>query len=156
LRLGGGIDPAGMDAAVKRFSDLGVDGSAESHHAAERALDVTAGAAEPFVEVEVAERRVEIVAPHQPDHPPAEPDAFRVSGGAVDRLRRFHELVGLALAILGGVCRGLLGGGVLSTEVTALRDSSPDAHEKGQGRNGDALKNCNSKPGTNPTHEIPD
>lgn len=146
-----------MDAAIEGFSDLGVDGRAEANHATERPLDVTAGATEPFVEVEVAECCIEVVAPHQSDHAPAEPNAFRVSGGAVDRLRGFHEFVSLALAVLGGFSGGrLLGSRVLSAEVTALRASCPDAHKQGQGRNGDVLKNCNSKPGTNLTHEIPD
>jgi hypothetical protein len=104
----------------------------------------------------MAERGVEIVAPHQPDHTPAEPDAFRVSGRAVDRLRSLYELVSLALAVLGGVSRGLLGGCLLSAAIAALGDGCPDPDEQGQSRNGDALKNCNSKPGTNPTHEIPD
>ena len=146
-----------MDAAIEGFGDFGINRGAEAHQTAERALNVTAGASEPLIEIEVAERRVEVIAPHQPDHPPAEPDAFRVSGRPVDRLRGFHEFVGLALAVLGGVCgRCLLGSRVLSTEITALGDGSANAHKQGQGRNGDALKNCNSKPGTNPTHEIPD
>lgn len=145
-----------MDAAVQGFSNLGVDGRAKSHHTAERRLDVAAGASESLIEIEVPERGVEIVSPHQADNTPAKPDAFRVSGGAVDGLRRFYELIGLALAVLGGISRGLLGGRVLSAAIAALGDGCPDPDEQGQSRNGDALKNCNSKPGTNPTHEIPD
>lgn len=145
-----------MDAAVQGFGNLGIDGRAESHHAAERRLDMAAGASEPLIEIEMAERGIEIVSPHQPNHTPAEPDAFRVSGGAVDRLRRLYELVGLALAVLGSIPRSLLGGCVLGAAIAALSDGCPDPDEQGQGRNGNALKNCNSKPGTNPTHEIPD
>lgn len=104
----------------------------------------------------MAERRIEVIAPHQADHPPSEPDAFRVSCRAIDRLRGLNELVGLALAILGHICWGLLGGSVLSPEITALRDSGPDPDKQSKCRNGNSLKNGNSKPGTNPTHEIPD
>lgn len=145
-----------MDAAVQGLSDLRIDGCAESHHAAERCLDVAAGASKSLIEIEVAECGIEIVSPHQPDDAPAKPDTFGVSGGAVDRLRRFYEFVGLALAILGGISRGLLGGVVLSAAIATLGDSRPDPDEQGHGRNGDALKNCNSKPATNPKHEIPD
>lgn len=118
---------------------------------------MAAGAAEPFIEIEMAERGIEVVAPHQADHAPSEPDAFRVSGWAIDRLRGLDELVGLALAIFGRIRRGgLLGSCVLSPEIAALRDSGPDPDKQSKGRNGDSLKNGNSKPGTNQTHEIPD
>ena len=118
---------------------------------------MAARATEPLVEIEMAERRVEVVAPHQADHTSSEPDAFRVSCGAIDRLRGLNELVGLALAILGRIgWSGLFGGCVLSTEIAALCDSGPDPDKQSKGRNGDSLKNGNSKPGTNQTHEIPD
>lgn len=146
-----------MHTAVEGLSDLRVDRGAEPHDTAESCLDVPAGAAEALVEVKMAEGRVEVVAPHQPDHPPSEPDAFRVSGGAVDRLSRLDELVGLALAFLGCVRRScLLGSCVLGPEVTALSDCGPDPDKQSKGRNGDSLKNRNSKPGTYPKHEIPD
>jgi len=146
-----------VHTAVKGLSDLGVDRGAEPHDTAESRLDVPAGAAEALIEVEVTERRVEVVAPHQPDHPPSKPDTFRVSGRTVNRLGRLDELVGLALAFLGCVGRGrLFGGRVLGPEVTALSDCSPDPDKQSKGRNGDSLKNRNSKPGTYPKHEIPD
>ena len=66
---------------------------------------MAAGAAEAVVEIEVAEGGVEVVPPHQADHAPAEPDAFRIAGRAVDRLRGLDEFVGLALVVLGGVGR---------------------------------------------------
>ena len=141
---------------MKGFGHLGIDCGAEPHDAAERGLDVTAGATEPFVKIKMAECGIEVVAPHQADHAPAEPDAFRVSCGAVDRLRGFHELIGLALAILGCIGRSLLGGCVLGPEITALSDGGPDSEKQSKSRNGNPLKNGNSKPGTNPTHEIPD
>ncbi len=118
-----------MDAAVQGFSNLWVDGCAKPHHAAERRLDVATGASESLIEIEVAERGVEIVSPHQPDNTPAKPDAFRVSGGTVDRLRGLHELVGLALAVLGCISRGLLGGRILSAAIAALGDGCPDPDE---------------------------
>lgn len=145
-----------MDPAIEGFGDLRIDGCAEPHHAAERGLDVAAGAAEPLVQVKMAERGVKVVAPHQANHAPSQPDAFRVSGRAVDGLRGFHELVGLALAFLGRIAGGLFGSVVLSPEIAALRDCGPDSDKQCEGRNGNSLKNGNSKPVTNPTHEIPD
>ena len=146
-----------MYPAIEGLSDLGINGGAEPHDAAESGLDMTAGAAEALVQVQVTERRIEVVAPHQPDHPPSKPDAFRVSRGAIDRLGRLDELVSLALAFLCYV-RGsrLFGGCVLGSKVTALSDCGPDPDKQSKGRNGDSLKNRNSKPGTNPKHEIPD
>ena len=49
-----------------------------SYQATERRLDMAGRTAETVVKIEMPEGGVEIVAPHQPDHPPAEPDAFRV------------------------------------------------------------------------------
>lgn len=118
---------------------------------------MTAGTTEPFIKVEMAERGIEVVSPHQADHAPSEPDAFRISCGAIDGLRSLHEFVGLALAIFSRICwGGLLGSCVLGPEITALSDSGPDSDKQSKCRNGDSLKNGNSKPGTNPTHEIPD
>ena len=74
-------------------------------HAAERRLDMRARAAEPVVEVEMAEGGVHVVPPQQPDHPAAEPDAFRVAGRAADQAGGFGELVDLALGVLGGIGR---------------------------------------------------
>ena len=105
LRLGGRIDPAGVNAAVERLGHLGIDLGAKPGQAAEGRLDMAAGAAEPVVEIEVTKGGVEIVEPHQAHHAAAEPDAFRVSGRAVDGLRRLDEFVGLALIVLGGIGR---------------------------------------------------
>ena len=156
MRLGRRIDPAGVDAAVQGLGDLGIDGCTESDHTTERRLDVAAGASESLIEIEVTERGVEIVSPHQADNTPAKPDAFGVSGRAVNRLRGLYEFVGLALTVLGDVSGGLLGGRILGAAIAALGNGCSDPNEQGQGRNGDALKNCNSKPVTNPKHEIPD
>jgi hypothetical protein len=66
---------------VERLLVLLVD-TALPHHATEADLYVLAGTAEPVIEVEVAERGVEIVARHQADRPFAEPDAFSPCSGA--------------------------------------------------------------------------
>ena len=108
LGLGARIDPAGVDAAVEGFGHLGVDLAAKAGQAAEGRLDMAAGAAEPVVEIEMAERGIEVVAPHQADHAAAEPDAFGVAARAVDGLGRLDEFVGLALVVLVGV--GGIGG----------------------------------------------
>ena len=73
---------------------------------------MAAGAAEPVVEIEVAEGGIEVVAPHQAHHAAAEPDAFRVSGRAVDGLGRLDEFVGLALVVLGRRRPALAAGGL--------------------------------------------
>jgi len=98
-----------MHTAVQGLGDLGIDLAAEAGQAAEGGLDVAAGAAEAVVEVEMTERGIEVVPPHQPHHASAEPDAFGVAGRAVDDLGGFGELVGAAL-VLGGVLGGSVGG----------------------------------------------
>lgn len=134
-----------MDATVEGLGHLGIDGRAESHQAAECRLHVAARTAEAVIKVEMAESGIEVVAPHQPDHAAAEPDAFRIAGRAVDGLGRLDELVGLALAFLGGVCRGRLRGLVLGPEIAALRDGGTNSDEKGQSGYGDVLERSNSK-----------
>ena len=102
---------------VGRFLVLLVD-MALPHHATETDLDVLAGAAEPVIEIEVAKRGVEIVAPHQADRPFAEPDAFRSCGGTGQGAAGFGNLVappvgpvlaGLAFAGFGRLLLGVLG-----------------------------------------------
>src|SRR5450759_785254 len=105
LRLRGRINPAGVNAATQRLRDLGVDLPAKPGQATKRRLDMTSGAAETVVEVEMPEGGIEVVKPHQTHHATAKPDAFRVSGRAVNDLRRLVEFVGLALIILGQVGR---------------------------------------------------
>ena len=91
-----------MDAAVQGFLGLGVD-IALSHQAAESGLDMGRRAAKPVVEIEVAEGSVEIVPPQQADHPAAEPDAFRVAGGAGEDTRGLGDLVNSLLAVFDGL-----------------------------------------------------
>ncbi len=79
--------------------------------AAERRLDMAARAAEAVVKIEMAEGRIEIVAPQQADHPATEPDAFGIAGRTAQRLLRFGKFVDL-LRLLGrllAVRRGLIG-----------------------------------------------
>ena len=147
LRLRGGIDPAAMDAAVERVRDLGVDLTAKPGQAAERRLDMSAGAAETVVQIEVTKGGVEIVEPHQADDPAAEPDAFRVSGRAIDDLGRFGELVGLVLVgFLGGVgrlgriCRRFAGL-FLGVGVAALGDDGSGADQEGKPGDGEVTQN---------------
>jgi hypothetical protein len=52
---------------------------------------------EAIVEVDVAERRIEVVAPQQVDDAAAEPDAFGIAGRAVEDAGGFGELVRLLL-----------------------------------------------------------
>ena len=71
-----------MDPGIEGFGCLGID-VALTHDAAETDLHMLAGAAEPIVQIEMSERGVEIVAPHQADRPFAEPDAFGLGGRPV-------------------------------------------------------------------------
>jgi hypothetical protein len=74
-----------------------------SHDAPERRLNVSAWAAKSIVKIQMPERGVEVVAPEQADDAPPEPDAFRVTGGTVNRARGFGEFVGLSLTLLARV-----------------------------------------------------
>jgi len=105
LRLCRRIDPAGVNPSAQAIRHLGIDRAEEAYQAAKGRLDVAARTAKPVVKVEMAKRRVEIVAPHQNHHPATKPDAFRVSGRTIDGLRRFNEFVGFALTFLGRIGR---------------------------------------------------
>ena len=59
-------------------------------------------AAEAVVEIEMAEGGIEIVAPEQADHPPAEPDAFRIAGGPAEQLARPRRIRRAFLAVFAG------------------------------------------------------
>ena len=98
-----------MHPGIEAFRRFRVD-IALADHAAERRLDMRAGAAEAVVKVEMAEGGVEVVPPQQADHPAAEPDAFRIAGRAGDQAGRLGELVDLALGVLGGSAGWAAGG----------------------------------------------
>ena len=118
---------------------------------------MAAGAAEPVVEVEMAEGSIEVVPPHQADYAAAEPDAFRVSGRAVDGLLGLDEFVGLALIVLGGV--GRIGGGsfalVLRGLVAALGERAANPDQEGQARDGEMARKRNSWTRHPSTHTFP-
>src|SRR5262245_53155090 len=62
LRVGIWVHPAAMHTTVERVSRLRID-IPLPHEAAESSLDVTGWAAEPVVEVKMAESSIEIIAP---------------------------------------------------------------------------------------------
>ena len=120
---------------------------------------MAARAAEPIIEIEVAECGVEVVAPHQAHDASAEPDAFRVSARAVDGLGRLDEFVGFPLIILGGV--GLITGRRLALLIlwgggAALGKRASRSDQKGQAGSGEAPQNRNSWITHPTTHTFPD
>jgi hypothetical protein len=144
LRLCIRIDPAAVHPAVQAGRHLGVDQSAKPRQASERRLDVAARAAEPVVQVEMAERGVEIVEPHQAHDPSTKPDTFRISGGPVEDLGRLDEFIGLALAVLGGIGRiggtgcGRLLGLILGAKIATLGNGSSDTDQEREAGHGEA------------------
>src|SRR3984885_14581506 len=160
LRLCSGVNPARMNAAVQRLRHLGVDLPAKTGQATKRRLDMTARAAEPVVEIEVTKGGVEIVEPHQAHNAAAKPDAFRVSGRAVDSLRRFDEFVGLALVVLGGIGRRrripIAGFGRLVLGAAALGESAAKTNQEGKAGNGEVAQNRTFQPKHTSTHKFPD
>ena len=92
-----------MYATAQGFGDLRIDRTAKSHKASERRLNMAARAAEPIIKIKMTERGIEIVAPHQTDDTPTEPDTFRIACRAVESLCGFDKLVSLALTLFGGV-----------------------------------------------------
>jgi len=155
-----------MHAAVEGIGDLGVNLAAKSSEAAERRLDMAAGATETIVEVEVTERGIEVVEPHQAHDAAAEPDAFGIAGRAVEGLGGFDEFVGLALVVLGGIggLGRVTGGGfgllILRVGVAALGKgvSGTDRPCKSGNKsgNGEMAQNRILKLKHPSTHKIPD
>src|SRR3978361_137685 len=82
LRLQRRIDPALMHAGAQALRGLRIDRPL-AHDTTEGRLDMSARTPETIVEVDVAERRIEVVAPQQVDDAAAEPDAFGIAGRAV-------------------------------------------------------------------------
>ena len=151
-----------MNAVVQGIGDLGIDQGAKPGQAAEGRLDVAAGTAQPVVEVEMPERGVDVVEPHQAHHPAAKPDAFRVSGGAINGLRGFGEFVGLALIVLGGVRwlspvrRRRFAALVLGPAVAALGESASDTDQQCKPGDGEAAQNRILKLKHPSKHKFPD
>ena len=150
-----------MDPAVKRIGHLGVDLGAKTGQAAEGRLDVPAGAAKPVIEVKMPQGGVDIVEPHQAHHPPAKPDAFRISGRTANGLRRFGEFVALALIFLGCVRRlsrigrrftGLL----LGLAVAALGGGASNTDQQYKPGDGEVAQNRILELKQPSTHKFPD
>jgi hypothetical protein len=150
-----------MNTSTQAFRRFGVDG-AKAHEAPERRLNVAAGAAKPVVQIEMAERGVEIVAPHQNHHAATEPDAFRVSGRAVDGLRSLDELIGLALTVLGHISgrRRISRGGfarlILGAKVAALGKGASETDQQRDCGCGNATQNRILELEHPLTHKVPD
>jgi hypothetical protein len=117
----------------KAVPHLVVDLRAETGQAAEGRLDMSARAAKAIIEVDMAKCGIEVINIDQLHHTPPEPDAFGISSGAVDGLRRLDELVDLALVFLG--CIGRTVGGRLALILTAL--SKDRSRGKQQDQSGD-------------------
>ena len=168
LRLGARIDPAGMNSIVEAARYLVVDLGPEPGQAAEAGLDMAAGAAKAVIEVEVPERRIEVVQPHQANHAAAQPDAFGVAARAVDGLLGFDEFGCLAFVVLDGFSRLVVGGIlallVLGRRIAALGKGAAgpdqDGQGKGQGKGqrgrGKVTQDHTSKLNYPATHTFPD
>jgi hypothetical protein len=121
-----------MNASVQRFGHLRIDRCTKTGQTTEGGLDVAAGAAEPIVEIEMAESGIEVVEPHQAYDTATEPDAFWISSRSVDGLRSFREFIGLALTVLRGIGRRRLLRLVLSPRISTLGDSASKPDQKGK------------------------
>jgi hypothetical protein len=147
-----------VNTVVQALLYFVVDLGTKSGQAAERRLDVPAGATEPVVKIEMAKGGIEVVAPHQPNDAPPKPNAFRVSGRTVDRLRRLNEFIGFALAVLGGIgrTRGRLAGLVLGGGVPALGDRACYTNHECEPGDGKVAQNRSLKLEHALTHNFPD
>ena len=117
---------------------------------------MAAGAAESVVEIEVPEGGIEIVHPHQTDDAAAEPHAFGISGRAINGLGGFGELVGLALAVLGGVRRRGFALLVLSVIVAALSEGTSQSEQEDSSGNSKMPQKPRPELKHAPTHKFPD
>jgi hypothetical protein len=147
-----------MDAVIQAFWNLVVDLSAKPGQATEGRLHVTARAAKTVVQVEVTEGGIEVIAPHQPNDAPSEPDAFRVAGRTVDDLGGFGEFVGFALVIPRGICRarGGLAGLVGVCRRPALGQRAAQAEHQGQSGSNEIAQNRKPTLKHPLTHKFPD
>ncbi|MBS0528803.1 MAG: hypothetical protein JSS22_05365 [Proteobacteria bacterium] len=149
-----------MDASTQDIGCLGIDRS-KPDQAAKGCLHVTARAAKPIVQIEMAKGGVQVIAPHQDNHATAEPDAFRVSSGTVDGVLSFNEFVGFALAVLGGVSRSSRVGCrrfclILGAKIAALCNRSTNAEQQREPGDGKTTENRFLEPKQHSTHKVPD
>ena len=96
-----------MDAVQNVFLSLGIDDRSLHDHATEGRLDMSAGTAEPVIQVHVAESGIEIVLKQTVDYAAADPDAFRIAGRAGHLFGHLRKIV-QPLRLLLGLFRGLL------------------------------------------------
>ena len=123
-----------MDAVIQAFWNLVVDLCAKPGQATEGRLHMTARAAEPVIQVEVTKSGIEVIAPHQPNDAPSEPDAFGIARRTIDDLGGFGEFVGFALVVPYGIrcARGRLAGLVGVCRCPALGQRAAQAEHQGQ------------------------
>ena len=147
-----------MDAVIQAFWNLVVDLSAKAGQAAEGRLHVTARAAKTVVQVEVTKSGIEVIAPHQPNDAPSEPDAFRVAGRTIDGLGGFGEFVGLALVIPRGIsrARSRLAGLVGVCRRPALGQRATQAEHQGHSGSNEIVQNHKPTLKHPLTHKFPD
>ena len=93
------IDPTGVDSRVQTFGRFGVD-IALPDHAAKCRLDMTARTAKAIVQVEMAERGIEIIAPQQVHDAAPEPYALRIRRRTGQEGCGLGELVDFLLVVL--------------------------------------------------------
>jgi hypothetical protein len=150
-----------MDTSAQAFRCFGVDG-AKAHKTPECRLNVAPRAAKAVVKIEMAKCGVEIVAPHQDHHAATEPDAFRVSGRAIDGLRSLDELIGLALTVPGDISRRrrISRGGfarlLLGAKVAALGEGASETDQQRDCGCGNATQNRILELEHPLTHKVPD
>jgi hypothetical protein len=151
-----------MDPAVECVRHLGVDLGTKPGQTAKGRLDVPAGAAKPVIEVKMPKGGVDVVKPHQANHPPAKPDAFRIAGRPTDGLRRFGEFVGLALIFLGCVSwlsrigRRRFAGLLLGPTVAALGGGASNTDQQYKPGDGEVAQNRILELKQPSTHKFPD
>jgi hypothetical protein len=75
-------------------------GIALPNHTTERRLDMPPWAAEPVIEIEVAEGGVEIVFPQPADHAATQPDAFGLSCRPAEHTLRLSKVLGRLTSLL--------------------------------------------------------
>jgi hypothetical protein len=147
-----------MDAVIQAFWNLVVDLCAKPGQATEGRLHMTARAAEPVIQVEVTKSGIEVIAPHQPNDAPSEPDAFGVAGRAINDLGGFGEFVRFALVIPRSICRARSGlaGLVRGPWRPALGQRAAQAEHQRQSRNDQITQNRKPTLKHSLTHEFPD
>ena len=147
-----------MNPVIQAPLDLIIDLGAKPGQTAERRLDVTARTTKAVIQVEVAKSSIEVVAPHQANDAPPQPDTFGIAGRAIDGLGRFREFVGPALVVSGGIRRAgsRLGGLVGVCGRPALGEGGAETQSQGQSGNNEIAQNRNPPVKHPLTHKFPE